>query len=37
MVDLARLVNPRSVAVIGGAPAAAVVRQCQKLGYTGEI
>ena len=37
MVDLARLVNPRSVAVIGGAPAAAVVRQCQKLGYTGKI
>ena len=37
MVDLARLLNPRSVAVIGGAPAAAVVRQCQKLGYTGEI
>lgn len=37
MVDLARLLNPRSVAVIGGAPAAAVVRQCQKLGYTGKI
>ena len=37
MTDLARLLNPRSVAVIGGAPAAAVVRQCQKLGYTGEI
>ncbi|MFM9138404.1 MAG: acetate--CoA ligase family protein, partial [Actinomycetota bacterium] len=37
MADLARLLNPRSVAVIGGAPAAAVVRQCQKLGYTGEI
>ena len=37
MVDLARLLNPRSVAVIGGAPAAAVVRQCQKLGYTGDV
>ena len=37
MADLARLLNPRSIAVIGGAPAAAVVRQCQKLGYTGEI
>ncbi|NBY11466.1 MAG: hypothetical protein EBQ75_00230 [Actinobacteria bacterium] len=37
MAGLARLLNPRSVAVIGGAPAAAVVRQCQKLGYTGEI
>jgi acyl-CoA synthetase (NDP forming) len=37
LVDLARLLNPRSVAVIGGAPAAAVVRQCQKLGYTGDI
>ncbi len=37
MADLARLLNPRGIAVIGGAPAAAVVRQCQKLGYTGEI
>jgi acyl-CoA synthetase (NDP forming) len=37
MPDLSRLLNPRSIAVIGGAPAARVVEQCQKLGYTGEI
>lgn len=37
MVDLSRLLNPKRIAVIGGAPAAAVVRQCQKLGFTGEI
>jgi len=34
---LARMLNPKSIAVIGGSPAAAVVRQCQKLGFTGEI
>ena len=37
MPDLSRLLNPRSIAVIGGAPAARVVEQCQKLGYTGKI
>ena len=37
MVDLSRLLNPKRIAVIGGAPAAAVVRQCQKLGFRGEI
>ena len=34
---LARMLNPKSIAVIGGNPAAAVVRQCQKLGFTGQI
>ncbi|MEY3582239.1 MAG: hypothetical protein RLZ02_1192 [Actinomycetota bacterium] len=37
MPDLSRLLNPRSIAVIGGSPAARVVEQCQKLGYTGNI
>ena len=31
------MLNPKSIAVIGGNPAAAVVRQCQKLGFTGQI
>lgn len=34
---LARALSPRSIAVIGGAPAARVVEQCRKLGFTGEI
>ncbi len=34
---LARMLNPKSIAVIGGNPAAAVVRQCQKLGFSGQI
>ena len=37
MPDLSRLLNPRSIAVIGGSPAARVVEQCQKLGYIGKI
>jgi acyl-CoA synthetase (NDP forming) len=37
MPDLSRLLNPRSIAVIGGSPAARVVEQCLKLGYTGKI
>ena len=37
MPDLSRLLNPRSIAVIGGSPAARVVEQCQKLGFTGKI
>ena len=37
MPDLSRLLNPRSIAVIGGSPAARVVEQCQKLGFTGNI
>lgn len=35
--DLARMLNPQSIAVIGGAPAARVIEQCQKLGYNGKI
>jgi acyl-CoA synthetase (NDP forming) len=37
MPDLSRLLNPRSIAVIGGSPAARVVEQCLKLGYSGKI
>jgi acyl-CoA synthetase (NDP forming) len=37
MFDLARMLNPRSIAVIGGASAMAVVRQCLKLEYAGAI
>jgi acetyl-CoA synthetase len=32
-----RLINPRSIAVFGGAQAEELIRQCDKLGYTGEI
>lgn len=31
------MLNPQSIAVIGGAPAARVVEQCLKLGYKGKI
>jgi acyl-CoA synthetase (NDP forming) len=31
------MLAPRSIAVIGGAPAMRVVEQCRKLGYTGDI
>jgi acyl-CoA synthetase (NDP forming) len=34
---LQRLLNPRSLAVFGGHAAAEVVRQCTKIGYTGEV
>ncbi len=34
---LKRLLSPKSVVVIGGDSAAEVVRQCRKIGYTGEI
>ena len=37
MADLRRLLAPRSVAVVGGAPAERVVRQCLKLGFEGPI
>lgn len=37
MADLHRLLAPRSIAVVGGAPAERVVRQCLKLGFTGSI
>lgn len=39
-MDIARLnrcLNPRSIAVIGGAEAVQVIRQCDKLGFDGDI
>lgn len=35
--DLRRLLGPRSIAVVGGAPAERVVQQCLKLGFDGPI
>lgn len=37
MPDLSRLLAPRSIAVVGGAPAERVVAQCLKLGFEGPI
>ncbi|MDP9463397.1 MAG: acetate--CoA ligase family protein [Actinomycetota bacterium] len=37
MADLRRLLAPRSIAVVGGAPAERVVRQCLKVGFVGPI
>ena len=37
MTDLTRLLRPRSIAVVGGSAAAMVIRQCQLMGYKGEI
>ncbi|MEY4173778.1 MAG: hypothetical protein RI900_943, partial [Actinomycetota bacterium] len=37
MPDLRRLLAPRSIAVVGGAPAERVVNQCLKLGFDGPI
>ena len=37
MSDLRRLLAPRSIAVVGGAPAERVVRQCLRLGFEGPI
>jgi acyl-CoA synthetase (NDP forming) len=37
MADLRRLFAPRSIAIVGGAPAERVVRQCLKLGFVGDI
>ncbi|MGD9998776.1 MAG: acetate--CoA ligase family protein [Ilumatobacteraceae bacterium] len=37
MPDLRRLLSPRSIAVVGGAPAERVVRQCLKLDFDGQI
>ncbi len=34
---LSRLIRPRSVAIFGGHWAAEVIRQCQKIGFTGDI
>ncbi|MGU9957150.1 MAG: CoA-binding protein [Arenicellales bacterium WSBS_2016_MAG_OTU3] len=35
--NISRLLNPKSIAVIGGREAAEVIRQCRKLGYEGDI
>lgn len=35
--SLSRTLNPQSIAVVGGEDAAKAVRECQKLGYTGEL
>ncbi|MCY3840021.1 MAG: CoA-binding protein, partial [Gammaproteobacteria bacterium] len=35
--DLARLLRPRTIAVIGGKPAARVVEQCDRMGFDGTI
>jgi len=37
MTDLTRMLRPRSIAVVGGAEAAMVIRQCQLMDYDGEI
>jgi acyl-CoA synthetase (NDP forming) len=37
MRDLSRLLRPRSIAVVGGKPAAEVVRQNLRMGYAGKI
>jgi len=34
---LARLLSPRSLVVIGGREAAEVIRQCERIGFSGEI
>ena len=35
--NLARLLRPRTIAVIGGTPAARVVEQCDRMGYDGTV
>lgn len=35
--SLDRLLRPRTIAVFGGAPAAAVIAQCDRLGFAGEL
>ena len=35
--NISRLLNPKSIAVIGGREAAEVIRQCRKSGYEGDI
>ncbi|MGA7199852.1 MAG: CoA-binding protein, partial [Roseiarcus sp.] len=34
---LARLLKPRSIAVVGGQEAEEVVRQCDRIGFSGDI
>ena len=36
-MNLKRLLRPKSIAVVGGHQAAEVIRQCQKIGYGGDI
>jgi acetate---CoA ligase (ADP-forming) len=36
-VSLIRLLRPRSIAVVGGRPAAEVIRQSDRIGFTGDI
>ena len=35
--DLSRLLRPRSIAVLGGRQATEVIRQCDRMGFAGEI
>ncbi|MFT4825307.1 MAG: acyl-CoA synthetase (NDP forming) [Cryomorphaceae bacterium] len=35
--SLSRILNPKSIAVVGGVDAAKAVRECQKLGFKGEL
>lgn len=35
--SLERLLRPRSIAVFGGGPAAAVIAQCDRMGFAGEL
>ena len=35
--NLARLLSPRSLVVMGGREAAEVIRQCERIGFTGDI
>ena len=37
MSKLNRLLRPRSIAVVGGKPAAMVIKQCRLMGYEGDI
>jgi len=37
MRSLERLLRPKSIAVFGGGPAAAVVAQCDRMGFAGEL
>ena len=37
MRDLSRLLQPRSLALIGGEPASEALRQCRRLGFEGDI
>ncbi len=37
VLDLSRLLRPRSIAAIGGAAAAETIRQCRRMGYAGRL